>query len=160
MTEVYLALGSNVGDSGANIAKAVELLSAKLTNLKMAPLYRSKPAGYTEQPDFLNTAASGQTRLEPQELFEFAKQVEKQVGRIERFRWGPREIDIDIIFYGDRVIKNEKLEIPHPRFAERDFVLQPLADLNPDLKDPRSGQTVSQLLAAVGNLTDLQRLNG
>ena len=160
MTEVYLALGSNVGDSVAYINKAVELLGQKVDGLTRAALYRSKPAGYTDQPDFLNTAVSGQTALDPSELFKFIKDVEERVGRVARFRWGPREIDIDIIFYGDQILDTEKLTIPHPRFQERDFVLRPLADLNPGFKDPRSGQTVGELLAAVGNLTDLQRLNG
>jgi len=158
MKEVYLALGANVGDAAGNIAKAISLLAACLQEVKQAPLYRSKPAGYAGQPDFVNSVIRGQTGLSPEELFSFVKQVEQQVGRVERFRWGPREIDIDIIFYGDQIIKSSKLTIPHPRFAERDFVLKPLADLDPNLKDPLSGKTIGQLLAAVGNLTDLQPL--
>ena len=159
MTEVYLALGSNIGDSRAHIARAIELLREQLQNLKTAPLYLSKPFGVTNQPDFLNTAVSGQTSLSPPELFKFVKEIEQQVGRQERFRWGPREIDIDIIFYGQQTVKTPELTIPHPSFAERDFVLKPLADLNPHLTDPVSGQIVAELLQAVGNLTDLKPLS-
>jgi 2-amino-4-hydroxy-6-hydroxymethyldihydropteridine diphosphokinase len=124
-------------------------LGESIQAIKQAPVYRSKAAGYSDQPDFLNTAIRGETALSPEELFEFIKQVEQRVGRQERFRWGPREIDIDIIFYGDQTIATKELTIPHPRFAERDFVLQPIADLRPGLVDPLSGKTVQELLKAL-----------
>ena len=147
MTEVYLALGSNVGDSKANIEQAVQLLSSSIKDIRQAPIYRSKAVGVTDQPDFLNTAISGQTELIPAELLKFIKDVETRIGRIDRGRWQPREIDIDIIFYGSQVIKTHKLTVPHPRFRERDFVLQPLHDLNPNLIDPVTNQAIKQLLA-------------
>jgi 2-amino-4-hydroxy-6-hydroxymethyldihydropteridine diphosphokinase len=147
MTEVYLALGANVGDARANISRAVELLNRHLNGIKQASVYVSKAVGYTDQSDFVNTAISGQTDLTPGKLFKFIKDIEQQVGRVKRFKWGPREIDIDIIFYGDQVVDTAELTVPHPRFRERDFVLQPLLDLNPKLVDPVSGQTISQLLA-------------
>jgi len=145
-TTIYLALGSNVGDSAANIQQAIELMRSKITDISEAPIYSSKAVGYTDQPDFLNTAVRGQTELQPLELLKFVKNIEQQVGRIQRFRWGPREIDIDIIFYGDQVIEMPSLTIPHPRFAERDFVLRPISDLSPHRIDPTSGKTVSELL--------------
>ncbi len=145
---VYLALGSNVGDSHAHIKEAIELLAGGvIEDIKRAPLYTSKAVGYTDQPDFLNTAISGRTELQPLELLRAIKQIERRVGRIQRFRWGPREIDIDIIFYGDTLLDTPDLVIPHPRFAERGFVVQPLVDLEPTLADPQSGQTVAELLA-------------
>jgi 2-amino-4-hydroxy-6-hydroxymethyldihydropteridine diphosphokinase len=147
MTEVYLALGSNVGDSPAAIARAVELLEEVLNHVQAAPVYRSKAIGYTDQPDFFNTAVSGQTELSSTELLARIKDIEQQLGRVERFRWGPREIDIDIIFYGDQVLETRQLTIPHPAFRDRDFVLQPLIDLNSDLADPATGQKVSGLLS-------------
>src|SRR5207253_47825 len=104
MTEVYLALGSNVGDSQAYITKAVKLLGSDIKNIRQAPIYRSKAVGYTDQPDFLNTAIQGRTALSPQELFKFIKEIEQRIGRIERFRWGPREIDIDIILYDNQIL--------------------------------------------------------
>ena len=147
MSTVYLALGSNVGDSHATIAQAIALLArGAVTDIRCAPLYTSKAVGYTDQPDFLNTALIGQTELPPLELLRALKQIEQRVGRIKRFRWGPREIDIDIIFYDDELLNTAELVIPHPRFAERSFVLQPLVDLDADLVDPLSGQTVAQLL--------------
>jgi 2-amino-4-hydroxy-6-hydroxymethyldihydropteridine diphosphokinase len=151
MAIVYLALGSNVGDSRANIAQAVRLLGASFAQIKQAPCYLSKAVGYTDQPDFLNTALRGQTGLDPQALLEFIKDVEQKVGRTASFHWGPREIDIDIIFYDDLVMDTEELTIPHAHFSERDFVLQPLCDLNPSLTDPMSGQTVAGLLAQIGS---------
>jgi 2-amino-4-hydroxy-6-hydroxymethyldihydropteridine diphosphokinase len=158
MTPVYLALGSNLGDSRANIAQALKLLETSVKHIKQAPIYTSKAVGYTDQPDFLNTAVSGQTDLSAPDLLKFTAAVEQQVGRAASFHWGPREIDIDIIFYGVEVMRTEKLTLPHPRFAERDFVLQPLNDLDPALVDPVSGQTVRQLLATV-DLSERSILN-
>jgi 2-amino-4-hydroxy-6-hydroxymethyldihydropteridine diphosphokinase len=146
MTTVYLALGSNIGDSPANLRKAFELLQAFLSDINQAPVYKSRAVGYTDQPDFLNTAINGQTDLEPLELLSAIKTIEQQIGRTQTFRWGPREIDIDIIFYGDRLMRTDELTLPHPAFRERDFVLQPLVDLNPELTDPLSGKRVQELL--------------
>lgn len=146
---VYLALGSNVGDSATNIAHAIKLLESSVTQIKQAPVYISKAVGYTDQPDFFNTAVSGQTDLEPQALLNFTSDVERQVGRTATFHWGPREIDIDMIFYGEAVIDTPQLTLPHRHFRERDFVLQPLCDLNPSLVDPVSNQTIQALLAKI-----------
>lgn len=147
MTKVFLALGSNVGDVRQSIDQAIQLLSERLAMVRRAPLYVSKAVGYTDQADFINTAISGETNLSPDELFAFVKQIEEQVGRVKRFQNGPREIDIDIIFYGDALVDKPDLIIPHPRFAERDFVLQPLQDIDPDFVDPRSKQTIKRLLS-------------
>jgi 2-amino-4-hydroxy-6-hydroxymethyldihydropteridine diphosphokinase len=125
------------------------LLGRILQNLKQAPVYSSKAVGYTDQPDFLNTAVRGQTDLEPEALLARIKNIERQVGRTPTFHHGPREIDIDIIFYGERVIENPRLTIPHPAFKERDFVLQPLSDLDPSLADPVTKQSVGSLLANI-----------
>ena len=149
MTTVYLALGSNVGDSRRHIQQAAGLLGEVLRSLKQAPVYSSKAVGYTDQPDFLNTAVSGQTDLEPEVLLEQIKNIENQVGRTPTFHHGPREIDIDIIFYGDKILETEALTIPHPDFRERDFVLQPVCDLNSSLIDPVTKQTAGQLLASI-----------
>ncbi|HSW37330.1 MAG TPA: 2-amino-4-hydroxy-6-hydroxymethyldihydropteridine diphosphokinase [Candidatus Saccharimonadales bacterium] len=151
MAIVYLALGANVGNPKANIEQAIELLQSSVDKIQCAPLYASKAVGYTDQPDFINTAVSGETVLDPAELLKFVKEVEEQVGRVERFRWGPREIDIDIIFYNDSVVQQDNLVIPHPRFAERDFVLQPICDLDPTFIDPLSKRSVKQLLEALSS---------
>jgi 2-amino-4-hydroxy-6-hydroxymethyldihydropteridine diphosphokinase len=149
MATVYLALGSNVGDSKHHIEQAIELLSASVNNIQHAPVYRSKAVGYTDQANFLNTAICGQTSHSPEELLEFIKTIEQKLGRVKRFQWGPREIDIDIILYDNLKQESKALTLPHPAFRERDFVLQPLKDLNSGLLDPVTGQTVSQLLEKV-----------
>jgi 2-amino-4-hydroxy-6-hydroxymethyldihydropteridine diphosphokinase len=146
MTLVYLAVGSNIGDSAGHIKQAIGLLREVLGDLRQAPVYVSKAVGYTDQPDFLNTAVSGGTDLEPEALLDRLMSIEQQVGRRATFHWGPREIDIDIIFYGDQVVETGKLTIPHLGFRDRDFVLQPLSDLDSRLTDPVSGQTIQQLL--------------
>jgi 2-amino-4-hydroxy-6-hydroxymethyldihydropteridine diphosphokinase len=149
MVTIYLALGSNVGDKHRHIAGAVERLRESLNDVVAASLYRSKAVGYTEQDDFLNTAIKAQTSLSPAELLVLVKQIEQSVGRTERFRWGPREIDIDIIFYGDMVMTQPDLTVPHPSFSKRDFVLKPICDIDPNFVDPISKKTVKMLLDAI-----------
>lgn len=138
-----------MGDSRALIKQAVISLHGVLSDIKTAPLYETTPVGFTDQPNFVNTAVSGKTSLSPEELLRYLKQIEQQLGRAERFRWGPREIDIDIILYGSKVMDSPELTLPHPRFRERDFVLQPLIDLNPKLLDPVSEKSVVELLSYI-----------
>jgi 2-amino-4-hydroxy-6-hydroxymethyldihydropteridine diphosphokinase len=160
MATVYLALGSNQGQSIENIKKAIKLLDTSVSITQSAPFYRSHAIGYTDQPDFINTAILGNTNLEPLPLLKFLKQTEQMVGRIERFRWGPREIDIDIIFYDDLVLKSDELTIPHPEFKSRDFVLQPICDINPNFKDPLSKHSIQDILDKLSpsQKSDLKRL--
>lgn len=146
---IFLALGSNVGDTRQNLARAQELLSEKITIVKCAPLYETSPVGYTKQDNFLNTVIEGETALSPEDLLVFVKGVEKKIGRVTRFRWGPREIDIDILFYDDLVYKQGSLEIPHPRLHERDFVLVPMQDIAPNYVHPVLQKTVRELLEAL-----------
>lgn len=161
MALIYLALGSNVGDSRAHIEKAVGLLGGSVSNITCAPIYRSKAVGYTDQADFFNTAVCGETNVTPTELLRFVKDVESRVGRIQRFRWGPREVDIDIIFYDQQIVNGPMLTIPHALFRERDFVLRPICDLAPELVDPVSGLSVKQLLDRLqeNDLSILERLD-
>ncbi len=149
MATVYLALGSNVGNSAAHLQRAIHLLGSCLSNINQAPVYVSKAVGYTDQADFLNTAISGETNLSPQELLVFVKNIEQDIGRVERFRWGPREIDIDLIFHGNLIQNTDQLTLPHPHFRERDFVLQPLHDIAPTMVDPISHQTIKELLEQI-----------
>lgn len=155
MAVVYLALGSNVGIGNRQLNQAITLLQERLINVIHAPHYSSKAVGYTDQADFVNTVIQAETTMLPEELLAFTQNVEQTIGRIHRFRWGPREIDVDIIFYDDLILSTPDLTIPHPRFAERDFVLKPLCDLNPDLIDPITKKTVQQLLDELpeGNLS-------
>ncbi|ACN99500.1 2-amino-4-hydroxy-6-hydroxymethyldihydropteridine pyrophosphokinase [Sulfurihydrogenibium azorense Az-Fu1] len=145
MNKIFLGLGSNVGDRLTNLNRAIKILSDKIQILKVSKIYETKPIGVENQPDFLNMAVMGQTELDHLSLFEFVKNVEKQVGRVYRYRWGPREIDIDILFYNDLIYKSKALEIPHPRLHERDFVLKPLMDLDPDFIHPVFKKSIREL---------------
>ena len=146
MHQIYLALGSNIENRKQHIETAIVLLCEKVRGITIAPLYETKPRYFEDQYNFLNTVLRGFTDLEPRELLQFTKAVQKEVGRVERFRNGPREIDIDILFYDNKVYKDEELEIPHPRLQERDFVLQPFADLNPNFLHPVLKKTIKALL--------------
>ena len=143
---IFLALGSNIENRKQHVQTAIVLLREKVHDITVAPLYETKPRYFEDQYNFLNTVLRGFTDLEPRELLQFTKAVQKEVGRVERFRNGPREIDIDILFYGNVVYKDEDLEIPHPRLQERDFVLQPFSDLSPDFSHPVLKKTIRELL--------------
>ena len=149
MHQIYLAIGSNIENRKQHIETAIVLLCEKVRGITIAPLYETKPRYFEDQNNFLNTVLRGYTDLEPRELLQFTKAVQKEVGRVERFRNGPREIDIDILFYDNVVYKDEELEIPHPRLQERDFVLQPFSDINPDFSHPVLKKTIRELLATL-----------
>ncbi|MEZ4859710.1 MAG: dihydropteroate synthase [Caldilineaceae bacterium] len=144
---VYLALGSNVGDRARQLHTALRLLRELATVEATSFLYETPPAYVTDQPPFLNAACRVTTDLTPHALLAALKGIEETMGRVKTIRFGPRNIDLDIIFYGDSQIASAELTIPHPRLAERAFVLEPLCDLAPDLRDPVSGQTIRHLLA-------------
>jgi 2-amino-4-hydroxy-6-hydroxymethyldihydropteridine diphosphokinase len=149
MHQIFLALGSNIEDRQQHINAAIALMREKVSGIIRAPLYETKPRYFEDQQNFLNTVLRGYTGLEPRELLHFTQAVQKEVGRVERFRNGPREIDIDILFYDDLVYKDEELEIPHPRIRERDFVLQPFSDINPDFTHSVLKKTIRELLDAL-----------
>jgi 2-amino-4-hydroxy-6-hydroxymethyldihydropteridine diphosphokinase len=125
------------------------LMPPAIRPLAQSPIYETSPWGYTDQPDFLNQVVQAETDLPPEQLLPHLKSIEVALGRAPNFRYGPRLIDLDILFYDDLVLQTPDLIIPHPRLTKRAFVLMPLADLAPDLRHPVLGQTVRQLLAGV-----------
>jgi len=151
--QVFLALGSNLGRRHKNLQQAVVAIGEFMTVQAVSPVYETTPWGKTDQPDFLNICLQATTSLEPTALLTACKTAETQLGRQPTERWGPRLIDIDIIFYDDCVLEVEGLTIPHPRLAERAFVLAPLADLAPDFVHPINGRTIRQLLSDIDSAT-------
>lgn len=146
MPEVFLALGSNLNDRTHYLRKAVDLLHYTGNIVLVAPLYRSSAYGYRQQPAFFNSALLLNTKMEPIMLLDELKRIEKQIGRKKRIRWGPREIDLDIIFYNRIIMETERLTIPHPDFHNRRFVLKPLADIAPNFQSPTHRKTIAELL--------------
>jgi 2-amino-4-hydroxy-6-hydroxymethyldihydropteridine diphosphokinase len=145
-TRVFLSLGTNLGDRKGNLESILALLPPKVQVLQTSSIYSTEPWGYSDQPDFLNQVLLAETELDPFELLSFVKEIEKKVGREPTFRYGPRMADIDIILYGNQIVDSEELQVPHPRFQERSFVLVPLAEISPELQIPGSNRTVGELL--------------
>ncbi|MCB8983565.1 MAG: 2-amino-4-hydroxy-6-hydroxymethyldihydropteridine diphosphokinase [Ardenticatenaceae bacterium] len=149
MSQIYLSLGTNLGDRPANLQKALSGLQSGVAFTAVSAVYETEPWGVADQPAFLNICAAGTTALTPFELLQVCKSVETQVGRRPTYKWGPRLIDIDILFYDDLILDEDTLIIPHPFVEERAFVLAPLADIAPDFVHPQTGETVVQMLAQV-----------
>jgi len=148
-TTIYLGLGSNLGNRQDNLNLALDFLSERMRIEKLSPVYDTEPVGETDQPRFLNMVCQASTRLPPMALLSMVKGIEAKLGRVPVS--APRPIDVDILFYGDQVVNNPpQLVIPHPRMAERAFVLVPLTDIAPELVHPVLKKTVKQLLQDVG----------
>ena len=135
MSRAYLGLGTNMGDRLDYLNKACDLLeqNENVLSLKKSNLYETKAWGYTDQADFLNMCVEIETSLAPYDLLSICQDIENKLDRVRVIRWGPRTIDVDVLFYDDIVSDDEKLLIPHPRIKERAFVLVPLMDLNKEL---------------------------
>lgn len=147
MNLIILSLGSNVGNRIDNMNKAIEILSNKGIRIKqISSFYETEPWGVKEQAKFLNAVIKAETSLSPQELLLCIKSIESELGRKETFRWGPRMIDIDILFYDNQVINNDELTIPHPLIQDREFVLLPLVEILPDWIHPVLSKDIKTLL--------------
>ncbi len=145
--KAIIAIGSNMGDRREYIKKAIDLMGERAGNVTaVSDIIETKAYGYTDQDDFLNLAVALETRFEPEELLGILNEIEARLDRKREIRWGPRTIDLDIVFYGDRIVDTDKLHIPHVDMYNREFVLGPVCQIAPDLIDPRTGRSVSELL--------------
>jgi 2-amino-4-hydroxy-6-hydroxymethyldihydropteridine diphosphokinase len=145
---VYLALGSNLGDREAHLSTALERLDAADVRIaRRSSVYETEPRDFLDQPWFLNMVVESQTELFPMQLLSRIQAIELELGRQRRTPKGPRTIDIDILLYGNAVIHTSKLEVPHPRMVQRRFVLEPLAEIAPDLRLPVDGRTIREILS-------------
>jgi 2-amino-4-hydroxy-6-hydroxymethyldihydropteridine diphosphokinase len=142
----YIGIGSNVGDREVNCRKAIELLAESGKVVSVSSLYRTEPVGYHEQEDFINAVAKVETDRTPAELLTVCRAIEDRLGRKRGLRWGPRTADLDILLYGNQVVNQPGLAIPHPRMAVRKFVLTPLVEIAPDAINPQLQRTATQLL--------------
>ena len=156
--EVYLGLGSNIGNRQDNLDRALDLLSQRLRIGKVSSIYDTEPIGNVNQPRFLNLACQAYTRLGPAGLLVLAKGIELKLGRAINKRNAPRPIDIDILFYGDLVMETPDLVIPHPKVTERAFVLIPMVEIVPDLVHPVSKKTVKELAKAITEVQGVLKL--
>ncbi len=157
MNTVYLGLGSNLGDRERNLARGLESLAEKMMIKQVSSIYETEPLGYLEQPWFLNMVCCGTTQLGPFELLRYVKDIEGQLGRLASFPNAPRPIDIDILFYDDRVMETQALVIPHPRIGERAFVLIPLVEIAPDIAHPSINMSMRDLLSGLTEAQQVRR---
>ena len=147
-TEAYLGLGSNLGDRRRRLREALEAIGALASDLQVSSLYETQPQGFSEQPSFLNAVCRVWTRLDPFELLDALRRIQ-EAGARPAFVNGPRDVDVDLLLYGDSVIGLPHLVVPHPRMCDREFVLAPLAEIAPGLVHPVRKQTVADLLRSL-----------
>ncbi len=146
VSSIYLSLGSNLGDRKTNLKSALGKLPEKeILLLDKSCIYETEPVEVPEQPEFLNLVCRVQTELEPEALLRACQEIESELGRIRQEIKGARNIDIDILFYGQQILQRPSLKIPHPAWCKRNFVLVPLAEIAPDFRDPVTAKTVAQL---------------
>ena len=148
----FIALGSNIGEREKYVRLALEEIEERVGSiLKKSSVIETEPYGYLDQEDFLNMVIKVDTRLKPYELLEELLAIEKDLDRVRTINWGPRTIDLDIIYYEDLIVDEEDLSIPHIDLYNRDFVLEPLVEIEEGLLDPRKNKTVKELLIELKN---------
>ncbi len=152
LNTVYLGLGSNIGNRQEHLNRALGYLAQRMRVVQKSSVYETEPVGQTHQARFLNMVCEARTSLAPKVLLTLVKGIEKKLGRPSHYpKDSPRIIDIDILFYGDQIISEPDLIVPHPRLSKRAFVLIPLRDIAPDFIDPSTGCTISLLLEKIRN---------
>ena len=149
ITPVAIALGSNLGDRASHLDFAVARLAGFITSLRVSRWHETEPVDVGPQPPFLNGAAVGETTLAAREVVDALLAIERERGRERPFAGAPRTLDLDLVLFGDQVLSEPGLTVPHPRFRERRFVLEPLGEVAPEMIDPVTGKTVKDLLAQI-----------
>jgi 2-amino-4-hydroxy-6-hydroxymethyldihydropteridine diphosphokinase len=149
LKSVYLSLGSNIGDRISNLNQALLLLAGLGKVAAVSSFYETEPVGLTAQPWFLNCAARLDSEKMPKQLMKCILDIERGMGRVRRQKKGPRNIDIDILFFGSSIVETKELTIPHPALHERHFVLEPLAEIAPELRHPVFKRTIRELRDAL-----------
>ena len=161
MPAIYLSLGSNVGDREANLRAAIAALRPLGVHVnQLSSIYETEPVDYLDQAWFLNCAVEAETELQPHALLQSLRAIESQLGNQKEFAKGPRKIDLDILLYGSDTIATVDLQVPHPRMHLRRFVLEPLAEIAPDVRHPVSGQTATEMLTQTPDGSAVRVLSG
>lgn len=160
MVIAFVALGANLGDRAGTLRTAIDKLACVGTVEAVSPFYETDPTGFVDQPAFLNAVARVQTALSPRALLEGLLKIESELGRERSFRNAPRTLDLDVLLFGNQIVEETDLEVPHPRLHERAFVLVPLADVGAEVVHPRLQRTVSELLGDLGEIAGVRRWVG
>jgi 2-amino-4-hydroxy-6-hydroxymethyldihydropteridine diphosphokinase len=153
MVHIALALGSNLGDREGTLRAALAALASSISDLRVSTFHETDPVGVGDQPRFLNAAATGRTALPARDLLASFLDVEQRFGRTRAYSGAPRTLDLDLILYGDQIVEERDLRVPHPRFRERLFVLEPLDEIAAAWVDPVTGRTVGELLERLRGLS-------
>jgi 2-amino-4-hydroxy-6-hydroxymethyldihydropteridine diphosphokinase len=157
MKKIYISLGSNIGNRERNLAAAIEALAARRIKItRRSSIYSTEPVEFLEQGWFLNCVVEAETELMPKQLLYALREIESSMGRRRLVRSGPRLIDLDVLLFGSSVMHGPELEVPHPRMAERRFVLVPLAEIAPDARHPIANKTIAELLAETADRSGVQ----
>ena len=157
---VFIGIGANLGPVHENFTRALRSIELRARVVAVSSLYESDPVGPQDQPKFTNAVVKAETELSPFELLDYLKTIEKEIGRKKTKRWGPRVIDLDIIFYGNLVISTDSLVIPHPRAHERRFVLEPLLEIEPDAWHPAKNMAVRDICSGLGDSQGISITDG